>query len=409
MTRIETIARPTGRRRSRAADAGGGLLPSKPSSIVILLACCCLLLSSSVLAGEPTIPRSTNRYSDYNRQSSPTGSGASSSSSSVGSISSSFSPHDYQPPWNPSPKIDPHGFLADLYPRSPGDWEHLANIRGKYGPRQRSYPRNLLTTPVEIRQVPGDGNCLFHSIAACLHQAANGTHLPMDSHERILELRCKSLELRNAAVDVLQNLSGKGRRKLFLQGDEYLEARELLAAAAAQFELEGEEYCELMRKESYWGGGPEIVALCNHLQRPIHIYEVVPTSSQKNNKKIDQTYDEEDDIANNEKFAKSTCNQFTLRRMACFGSPKYDRKEPLHILSADSRFPDVEPKRIRRVGNHFLALFPVTRSSNGGLSFRKHALIRGGSRIVLPPPVMEEKPKKETSKWFGGQGSWAKQ
>lgn len=270
MTRIETIARPTGRRRSRAADAGGGLL-SAPSSIAILLVCCCcLLLSSSVLAGEPTIPRSTNRYSDYNRQSSPTGSGAS-SSSSVGSISSSFSPHDYQPPWNPSPKIDPHGFLADLYPRSPGDWEHLANIRGKYGPRQRSYPRNLLTTPVEIRQVPGDGNCLFHSIAACLHQAANGTHLPMDSHERILELRCKSLELRNAAVDVLQNLSGKGRRKLFLQGDEYLEARELLAAAAAQFELEGEEYCELMRKESYWGGGPEIVALCNHLQRPIHM------------------------------------------------------------------------------------------------------------------------------------------
>lgn len=96
--------------------------------------------------------------------------------------------------------------------------------------------------------------------------------------------------------------------------------------------------------------------------------------------------------------------------MACFGSPKYDRKEPLHILSADSRFPDVEPKRIRRVGNHFLALFPVTRSSNGGLSqFRKHALIRGGSRIVPPLPVIEEKPKKATSKWFGGQGSWAKQ
>jgi hypothetical protein len=96
-------------------------------------------------------------------------------------------------------------------------------------------------------------------------------HLPMDSHERILELRCKSLELRNAAVDVLHNVSHKGRRKLFLQGEEYLEARELLAAAAAQFELQGEEYCELMRKESYWGGGPEIVALCNYLQRPIHM------------------------------------------------------------------------------------------------------------------------------------------
>lgn len=94
----------------------------------------------------------------------------------------------------------------------------------------------------------------------------------MDSHERILELREKSLELRNAAVDVLHGLHGsRGRRKLFLQGDEYLEARELLAAAAAQFQLDGEEYCELMRKESYWGGGPEIVALCNYLQRPIHM------------------------------------------------------------------------------------------------------------------------------------------
>lgn len=131
--------------------------------------------------------------------------------------------------------------------------------------------------------MPGDGNCLFHSIAACLFYSENeGRHLPMDSHERILELRSKSLQLRNAAVDVLEdnnhprnNLAGRvvgsSRRKLFLQGDEYLEARELLAAAAAQFELEGEEYCELMRKESYWGGGPEIVALCNYLQRPIHM------------------------------------------------------------------------------------------------------------------------------------------
>ncbi len=132
---------------------------------------------------------------------------------------------------------------------------------------------------MEIRQVPGDGNCLFHSIAACLFYSENdGRHLLMDSHERILELRERSLQLRNAAVDVLEDstttslrLSKGGRRKLFLQGEEYLEARELLAAAAAQFELEGEEYCELMRKESYWGGGPEIVALCNYLQRPIHM------------------------------------------------------------------------------------------------------------------------------------------
>ena len=77
--------------------------------------------------------------------------------------------------------------------------------------------------------------------------------------------------------------------------------------------------------------------------------------------------------------------------MACFGSPKFDRREPLHILSADSRFPDVEPRRIRKVGNHFLALFPVNTLKHGAdhhnqqqqqqQRFRRHALIRGGSRI----------------------------
>ena len=86
-----------------------------------------------------------------------------------------------------------------------------------------------------------------------------------------------------------------------------------------------------------------------------------------------------------------TSSQFTLRRMACFGSPKFDRREPLHILSADSRFPDIEPRRVRKVGNHFLALFPVNTlnervdngdgEGNNSVKFRRHALIRGGSRV----------------------------
>lgn len=218
----------------------------------------------------------------------------------------------------------------------------------------------------------------------------------MDSFECFNQLRRKSLALRNSAVDVLANESSGGRRKLFLQGEEYLEARELLNAAAAQFDLEGEEYCELMRKESYWGGGPEIVALCNYLQRPIHIYELISAEEASNSQSTDTPpFNNNNDSPssannNNPKMSK----QFTLRRMACFGSPKFDRREPLHILSADSRFPDIEPRRIRKVGNHFLALFPVTANDvalkgdkNGGFSdlvgnkFRRHALIRGGSRV----------------------------
>lgn len=121
--------------------------------------------------------------------------------------------------------------------------------------------------------------------------------------------------------------------------------------------------------------------------------------------------------------------------MACFGSPRYDRREPLHILSADSRFPDVEPKRIRRVGNHFLALFPVTKKGvgggggGGGLNqFRNHALLRGGSRVVpsarvasrvdevkqeedeevkVDETVVRRKRKKISDfKWDGGRGTW---
>ena len=54
----------------------------------------------------------------------------------------------------------------------------------------------------------------------------------------------------------------------------------------------------------------------------------------------------------------TTSETFRIRRMACFGSPRYDRREPLHILSADSRFPDIQPGKQKRTGNHFLAMFP---------------------------------------------------
>lgn len=211
-----------------------------------------------VQAGETTIPRSTNRYSNY-----PT---------DIDSTDTS-SPHEpseersHHPPWNPSPQIDPTGYLTHLYPRSPGTWESSANLRGRYGPRSKFYD-SLTNIPVRIRQVPGDGNCLFHSIAVVLSKVENGTDLVMDSPRGIHELRRSSRILRNRAVDALQS---SPRRRLFLQGEEYLEARELLMAAASQFDLEGSEYCDLMRRESYWGGGPEIVALCNYLQRPIHM------------------------------------------------------------------------------------------------------------------------------------------
>ena len=243
------------------------------------------------------------------------------------------------PPWNPSSLIDDDGFLLEKYHRCPGEWEEEANIGGKHGPRSRRC-QQLEKVPVQIRQVPGDGNCLFHSIATCLSYAVHGTHICMKDTS---ELRKQSKDLRQRAVDGLESRA----KLLFLQGHEYLRAKDLVEAAASQYGLSGERYCELMRQDSYWGGGPEIVALCNVLRRPIHVYEL--HSHQK---------------------------QFMLRRMACFGSPKFDRREPLHILSADSRFPDVTPGKQLDSGNHFLAVFPVSKSVG------RKAGVRGGDNII---------------------------
>lgn len=97
-------------------------------------------------------------------------------------------------------------------------------------------------------------------------------------------------------------------------------------------------------------------------------YELIPSDEKASSR------------ASQERYKKlKVSNQFSLRRMACFGSPKFDRKEPLHILSADSRFPDVEPRRVRKMGNHFLALHPI-HNQDALLGFRRHAMLRGGSR-----------------------------
>mmetsp|Transcript_41077 Transcript_41077/g.118118 ORF Transcript_41077/g.118118 Transcript_41077/m.118118 type:complete len:318 (-) Transcript_41077:4-957(-) len=240
------------------------------------------------------------------------------------------------PPWNTSPSIDEHGFLLKQYRRIPGEWEKEFKLFRKR--------RTLdLDTPATIRQVPGDGNCLFHSISTCYAQAVNGTHLDLSNSDNLQWLYQNSAKLRAQAVDCLE----QPRKLLFLQGHEYLKAQDLVQAAASQYGISGAEYCRLMRQDSYWGGGPEIVALCNVLQRPIHVYELT-----------------------NER------NRFVLRRMACFGSPKFDKRAALHILSADSRFPDLQPGRQLTSGNHFLALFPTAASEQK--KSKKRAKLRGG-------------------------------
>ena len=262
------------------------------------------------------------------------------------------------PPWNPSPHIDDNGFLHKRYARVPGEWEKEIKIR-----RRRNQPP--LEWPVIIRQVPGDGNCLFHSISTCYAHAVNGTHLDMKNNvENLKWLYRNSAKLRQQAVDCLE----QKRKLLFLQDQEYLRSQDLVDAAASQYSISGPEYCRLMRQNSYWGGGPEIVALCNVLQRPIHVYELF----------VDDDPESDENNKNSNKKDDNIERKFVLRRMACFGSPKFDKQSALHILSADSRFPDIIPGQQAESGNHFMAMFPEEREQSQKNQKKKKRRIRGG-------------------------------
>jgi OTU-like cysteine protease len=396
-----------------------------------------------------SIPRSNN---SYRRRYFSSLSGDSSQSSSSTDGSSSLSPL-LTPPWNPSPNIDPYGFLHGTYVRQPGEWEKEVWFRGSTASSSSS--NSNLNIPCRVRQVPGDGNCLFHSISLCLYHAVNGTHWDItgtsgtdhcnhdeqlsslrtsrfsskgtssDSHRRNTayeELYYQSYQLRKAAVECLSqsipsyNPQGNtlnsfrggdrvavatgaddndaddednkkssrrnNRRKsintkqqyvqppkkkknhlLYLQGREFLRTSELVQAASQQYGITPEEYCSSMEQESVWGGGPEIVALCNVLKRPIHVYELATTTTRTTN---DETESDDTNEYYGGEGAGGGKKIFVLRRMACFGSPRFDKNEALHILSADSRFPDIQPGQQLAAGNHFLAVFPIKEQSEHG-------------------------------------------
>uniref|UniRef100_A0A7S3Q5V5 OTU domain-containing protein n=1 Tax=Chaetoceros debilis TaxID=122233 RepID=A0A7S3Q5V5_9STRA len=349
------------------------------------------------------------------------------------------------PPWNPSPNIDHHGFLSNTYKCIPGNWEKEARIGGKYG-FQSKLSKKLAAEEQEvyIRQVPGDGNCLFHSLAAALSYVEDKVHLnfdenstdscnrnarnyyrgrdrgggtkssktrsrnvrwdsDMDIYERSAILRQQSVEmfkpaLREAgqrghgdnddqydhdeaykslspSISSSRSSSTKSNKPLFLQGSEFLRPKELLHVASSQYGMSGQEYCDQMKHNGVWGGGPEIVGLCNYLKRPIHVYELISMKPKCKIKIRPRGYgllghkrspsgegledvEYSDDCSHGT--TSSTKPEFRLRRMACFGSPKFDHREPLHILSADCRFPDLTPGLQASAGNHFMALFPYS-------------------------------------------------
>ena len=352
------------------------------------------------------------------------------------------------PAWNHSPEIDTHGFLSKRYKLHPGSWEKEARIGGKYGYKSL-HTRKLPEVECVIRQVPGDGNCLFHSISTALSWVEDRKHLDFDETfqkkslkqtkrgrsrsalEEELDLHTRSKILRQIAVDMLDPrhythtpleqeqqqqqeqqqkrphfhcLTRKRRKPLFLQGSEFLRPNELLDIACSQYGLTAEEYCESMRKNGVWGGGPDLVALCNYLKRPIHVFELMtfhPKSSRerqmerrrrrnrnRNQATATRGVDEGNDIDSDSGMVESSKPEFRLRRMACFGSPKFDYREPLHILSADCRFPDLQPGQQASAGNHFMVIFPERRGTRTNKSMnvasnhsRDGVRVRSGGRV----------------------------
>ena len=181
-----------------------------------------------------------------------------------------------------------------------------------------------------VQQVQGAGDCLFHSIAISMALEDERCHLDMydpSLKERVGKLRALAVK----------TLTDDPNRTLHLEGEQAIVTSELVEAAAEQYGVTAAAYCESMSKAGVWGGGPEILALVNALERPIHVYEPI-----------------------------AGCNgtEFRLQLCGAFGSPRFDScGTPVCIIAADDRFPNCKPTEVKRHGeggNHFLALLPAS-------------------------------------------------
>ena len=189
------------------------------------------------------------------------------------------------------------------------------------------------SVPVEIRQSPGNGSCLFIAIAAGIlyydqsiissnNTQDNRAHPPMST---VIEY---ASTLRAQAVNTLEN-GIASNAQLVMQSDETISATSLVNQAASQYGITTDDYISNMRLENVWGGGPEIVALSNALKRQVVLLKPVND-------------------------ADTTNDVISLKTMARFG-PLVTTEKTIYILSTNIKFPK-EYKRQK--SNHFLAVFP---------------------------------------------------
>jgi hypothetical protein len=216
-----------------------------------------------------------------------------------------------------------------------------------------------------VRQVPGDGGCMFHALATAIHFRETSRHyLHFDP-----EVRALSDHLRRLAVKTLQ---APGCSFVLQAEDKSLISnQELLKMLAEEYNTTAEGYCANMLLPDTWGGGPELMALAHALKTPIHIYELAT-----------------------KRFFKF---KFYLRKTAQFdhifdpttGQYVKLNNPPLQILFTDGKFPDISPLRSRIPinGDHFLALFPVDKGAVNALAtlsrVKANALRKGSEYVRL--------------------------
>ena len=185
-----------------------------------------------------------------------------------------------------------------------------------------------------IRQVPGDGGCLFHALTVTLIFEKTHKHLPFDKKTRNM-----SDKLRKLCVLLLKRKDVS----LFIENGECTTSSELLRIVSDHYNMTETEYCEQMMLPTSWGGGPEIVALSNHLERPIHVFELC-------RRKCEDTHEDF------EMCPKNASRLYELKICGKFGSPEFDDEKPLKILCADGRFPNLLDIDDNKPGDHFFAL-----------------------------------------------------
>lgn len=115
---------------------------------------------------------------------------------------------------------------------------------GRAAATSSSAPRKQAPSSARVVRQPGDGNCLFHSLAYGLGGQATATNLRLDI--------CSFME-KNPSLSIA--------------GTSLAEWIQMLAGSSVQ------QYAKKMAKSAQWGGAPEIAACAHMRQVNVHVYE----------------------------------------------------------------------------------------------------------------------------------------